>query len=136
MPGETGNHVERSQQALEPRPCGAPTARRSGRAQMMGRQREIEALEKLLDRVRAGASGALILRGEAGVGKSALLERLVEAASGCRIVRAAGIESEMEIPYAGLHQLCVPMLDSVERLPRRARHRDREERGTRTHVVA
>ena len=58
-----------------------------------------------------------MLRGEAGVGKSALLEYLAEHASGCRIARAAGVESEMELPYAGLQQLCAPFLARVERLP-------------------
>ena len=65
-------------------------------------------------RVRAGS---LVLRGEAGVGKTALLEYLLERASGCRIARAAGVESEMELAFAGLHQLCAPMLDRLERLP-------------------
>ena len=59
----------------------------------------------------------LVLRGEAGVGKTALLEYVLEAASGCRIARAAGVESEMELAFAGLHQLCAPMLDRLERLP-------------------
>jgi len=59
----------------------------------------------------------LVLRGEAGIGKTALLEYLVERASGCRIARAAGVESEMELAFAGLHQLCAPMLDRLERLP-------------------
>ncbi|GAA1566158.1 LuxR family transcriptional regulator [Kribbella karoonensis] len=59
----------------------------------------------------------LVLTGEAGVGKSALLEALVAAADGCRVTRTAGIESEMELAYAGLHQLCLPFLDNLERLP-------------------
>ena len=67
--------------------------------------------------VRGGPSRALVLRGEAGVGKSALLEYLVAHASGCGIGRAAGVESEMELAYAGLQQLCAPLLDRVERLP-------------------
>ena len=67
--------------------------------------------------MRAGQSRVLVLRGEAGVGKTALLEYLQERASGCRIARAAGVESEMELPFAGLHQLCAPMLDRLERLP-------------------
>jgi hypothetical protein len=57
------------------------------------------------------------LRGEAGIGKSALLEYLIGRASGCRIAPAAGVESEMELPFAGLHQLCAPLLDRVARLP-------------------
>ena len=67
--------------------------------------------------VRAGPSRALVLRGEAGVGKSALLEYLVQLASGCGIARAVGVESEMELAYAGLQQLCAPFLDRLERLP-------------------
>jgi len=67
--------------------------------------------------VRAGPSRALVLRGEAGVGKSALLEYLVWHASGCGIARAAGVESEMELAYAGLQQLCAPFLDRLESLP-------------------
>ena len=67
--------------------------------------------------VRAGPSRALVLRGEAGVGKSALLEYLVQHASGCGIDRAAGIESEMELAYAVLQQLCAPFLGRLERLP-------------------
>jgi len=67
--------------------------------------------------VRAGPSRALVLRGEAGVGKSALLEYVVQHASGCGVARAAGVESEMELVYAGLQQLCAPFLGRLERLP-------------------
>ena len=70
-----------------------------------------------MDNVRAGQSRVLVLRGEAGVGKTALLEYLQGRASGCRIARAAGVESEMELPFAGLHQLCAPMLHRLGRLP-------------------
>ena len=59
----------------------------------------------------------LVVRGEPGVGKSALLEYVAEHASGCRVVRAAGVQSEMELAFAGLHQLLMPMLDHLERLP-------------------
>lgn len=65
----------------------------------------------------AGESQVLVLRGEPGVGKTALLEYLVEQASGCRLVRAAGVQSEMELAFAGLHQLCAPLLDQAGRLP-------------------
>ena len=68
-------------------------------------------------RVQSGQSGVLVLRGEAGVGKTALLEYLPGHASGCRIVRAAGVESEMELAFAGLHQLCAPMLGGLDGLP-------------------
>jgi DNA-binding CsgD family transcriptional regulator len=60
----------------------------------------------------------LVVRGEAGVGKTALLEYVAERASGCRIARVSGVESEMELAFAGLHQLCAPILDGLERLPR------------------
>ena len=84
---------------------------------LRGRRSERDALDRLLTRVRAGQSQVLVVRGEAGVGKSALLDYLVRRASGCRIARAAGHEYEMELPYAGLHQLCAPLLDLRERLP-------------------
>ena len=74
-------------------------------------------LDQLVASVRAGPSRALVLRGEAGVGKSALLEYLVQHASGCGIARTVGVESEMELAYAGLQQLCGPFVDRVERLP-------------------
>ncbi len=67
--------------------------------------------------VRTGLSRALVLQGEPGVGKSALLEYLIQHASGCTVTRAAGIESEMELAYAGLQQLCAPFLDRLGRLP-------------------
>src|SRR5215468_10631644 len=88
----------------------------SGR-RLLGRGSECAALDQLVANVRAGLSRALVLRGEAGVGKSALLEYLVQHASGCGIARAAGVESEMELAYAGLQQLCAPFLDRLERLP-------------------
>ena len=74
-------------------------------------------LDRLIDRVRGGESRALVLRGEPGVGKTALLDYLVEQACGCRVVRAAGVQSEMELAFAGLHQLLAPLLDRVELLP-------------------
>jgi DNA-binding CsgD family transcriptional regulator len=82
-----------------------------------GRRNECDILDRLLTSVRASQSQVLVVRGEAGVGKSALLEYLVLNASGCRIARAAGHEYEMELAYAGLHQLCAPLLDLRERLP-------------------
>jgi DNA-binding CsgD family transcriptional regulator len=84
---------------------------------LRGRRADCDALDRLLESVRAGQSQVLVLRGEAGVGKSALLEYLVQRASGCRLARAAGVEYEMELAYAGLHQLCAPMLDLRDRLP-------------------
>jgi DNA-binding CsgD family transcriptional regulator/tetratricopeptide (TPR) repeat protein len=84
---------------------------------LLGRRSECAALDELLASVRAGLSRALVLRGDAGVGKSALLEYLVQHLSGCSVARAAGVESEMELAYAGLQQLCAPFLDRLQRLP-------------------
>ena len=67
--------------------------------------------------MRAGEGRALVVRGEPGVGKTALLDYLAGRASGCRVARAAGVQSEMELAFAGLHQLCAPMLDHAESLP-------------------
>ena len=74
-------------------------------------------LDRLIEAVGAGESRALVVRGEPGVGKTALLEYLVEQAPGFRVVRAAGVQSEMELAFAGLHQLLAPMLDRLEGLP-------------------
>jgi DNA-binding CsgD family transcriptional regulator len=84
---------------------------------LRGRQIERAVLDRLLAEVRAGQSWELVLRGEPGVGKTALLDYLHEQASGFRVARAAGVESEMELAFAGLQQLCAPMLDHAERLP-------------------
>jgi DNA-binding CsgD family transcriptional regulator len=84
---------------------------------LLGRRRECAALDELVASVRAGPSRALVLRGEAGVGKSALLQYLVQRASRCGIARTAGVESEMELAFGGLHQLCAPFLDRLDRLP-------------------
>jgi DNA-binding CsgD family transcriptional regulator len=85
--------------------------------ELRGRGRECDLLERLLDAVRAGESRALMVRGEPGVGKTALLDYLAEQALGCRVARVAGVEAEMELAFAGVHQLCVPMLHRLERLP-------------------
>src|SRR5437660_10903653 len=84
---------------------------------LRGRRSEREVLDRRLQRVRIGESAVLVVRGEAGVGKTALLEYVAEQASGCRIVRVAGVESEMELAFAGLHQLCAPILDGLDGLP-------------------
>src|SRR5919201_2014434 len=84
---------------------------------LLGRRKECAALDRLLDAVRAGQSRVLVLRGEPGIGKSELLDYVREGAWGCRVVRAAGVQSEMELAFAGLHQLCAPMLDRLGRLP-------------------
>ena len=84
---------------------------------LVGRRRECELLDRLLSSAQSGDSGVLVLEGEAGIGKSALLAYLGEHATGCRVVRATGVESEMEIPYAGLHMVSAPFLDGLEALP-------------------
>jgi AAA ATPase domain len=86
-------------------------------SRLLGRRSECEALDQLVASVRAGRSRALVLRGEAGVGKSALLEYLMRRATGSGIAWAAGVESEMELAFAGLQQLCAPFADRFERLP-------------------
>jgi DNA-binding CsgD family transcriptional regulator len=85
--------------------------------QLSGRSGELSTLGRLVEAVQAGESRALVVRGEPGVGKTALLDYLAGLASGCRVVRAVGVESEMELAFAGLHQLCAPMLDRFEHLP-------------------
>jgi AAA ATPase domain len=84
---------------------------------LQGRQRECKELDRLLSRARGGHSGVLAVSGEPGMGKSALLAYAVACSSGFHIARAAGVESEMELPFAALQQLCAPMLDRLERLP-------------------
>jgi tetratricopeptide (TPR) repeat protein len=89
-----------------------------GRAEVLhDRRSEREALGRLLDDVRGGQSRVLVVSGEAGVGKTALLESAIESASRFRVARAVGVESEMELAFAALQQLCAPMLDRLDRLP-------------------
>ena len=84
---------------------------------LLGRRSERAALDGLVAAVRAGGSRALVVQGEPGVGKSALLDYVAGQAAGCRVVRATGVESEMELAFAGLHQLCAPLLGLLGRLP-------------------
>src|SRR6266700_2292400 len=93
----------------------SPVSRRA--TALAGRRSEREVLDHLIEAVGAGESRALVLRGEPGVGKTALLEYLVEQAPGFRVVRAAGVQSEMELASAALHQLLASMLDGLEGLP-------------------
>jgi DNA-binding CsgD family transcriptional regulator len=86
-------------------------------AVLIGRSEECAQLDRLLGEARAGASAILVLRGGAGAGKTTLLDYAAERAEGCRVVRAMGVEAEMELPFAGLHQLCGPLLHQLERLP-------------------
>jgi DNA-binding CsgD family transcriptional regulator len=83
-----------------------------------GRRNEREVLDRVLAAVRGGQSGVLVVCGEAGVGKTALLESAIRSASGFRVLRAVGVESEMELAFAALQQLCAPMIDRLDRLPR------------------
>src|SRR5215212_6072617 len=84
---------------------------------LLGRAAERELLDRLLENVRADQSAVLVLRGEAGVGKTALMHYCARQASGFRVARIAGVESEMELPFAGLHQLCAPMQGRLGALP-------------------
>ncbi|QVI24868.1 AAA family ATPase [Nocardia tengchongensis] len=84
---------------------------------LRGRRNECAPLDRLLADVRSGSSRVLVLRGEAGIGKTALIEYLVGNAADCQITRAAGVESQMELAFAGLHQLCAPFMDHLDRLP-------------------
>src|SRR3954468_18845686 len=84
---------------------------------VLGRRSECQILDGRLEAVRGGESRALVVRGEPGVGKTALLEYAVESASELRVMRTFGVESEMELAFVGLQQLCAPMLDRLARLP-------------------
>src|ERR1700722_12253464 len=95
-------------------PGPGPRSRPPG---LRGRRNECKVLDQLLASVRAGDSRVLVLRGEPGIGKTALLSYLLGRASGCRTARAVGVEAEMELAFAGLHQLCAPFLDRLDRLP-------------------
>jgi len=85
--------------------------------ELVGRHRECAVLDRLIEAVRTGESRALVVSGEAGVGKTALLDYLAGRASGCRLVRVAGVQSEMELPFAALHQLCALMLEDLPGIP-------------------
>src|SRR4051812_24443843 len=84
---------------------------------LRGREEELRTLDQLLEAVRAGESRALVLHGEPGIGKTALLEHAVESAAAFRVARAGGVEAEMELAFAALQQLCAPMSDRLEHLP-------------------
>jgi ATP/maltotriose-dependent transcriptional regulator MalT len=84
---------------------------------LRGRDSECALLDDVIGALRAGENRTLLIHGEAGIGKTALLNYVAESAAGMRLLQAIGVESEMELAYASLHQLCSPLLDAVERLP-------------------
>jgi AAA ATPase domain len=96
----------------------AANARPRGRViEVKDRVAERDALDGLVLAVRAGESRSLVVRGDPGVGKTVLLDYLAGQAHGCRIARMTGVQSEMELAFAGLHQLCAPMLADLGRIP-------------------
>src|ERR1700729_334904 len=96
---------------------GASAPAFSSTRRLLGRARERELLDRLLEGVRGGRGGVLVIHGDAGVGKTALLEYAGEAGGQFRIAHAAGSEAEMELPSAVVQQLCAPFLRLMERLP-------------------
>ena len=86
--------------------------------QLLGRERERAVIDRLLESARDGYGGALVVHGEPGVGKTALLDDAVKMAPSLRVIRSAGVEGEMELPFAAVQQLCAPILAVGERLPR------------------
>ena len=109
-------------QALAARPevpsdeVWAPPEQRP-RGRLRGRSRELGQLGRLLTGIRSGHSGVMVVRGEGGIGKTALLEQFIDQAAGCTVARATGVQSDMELPFAGLQQLFGSMLGPLERLP-------------------
>ena len=116
-------------QAIRSRCSAGPMTanpRKTGRVPgLMDRRAERAALGGLVDAVRSGESRALVVRGDPGVGKTVLVDHLAGRASGsgCRVARAPGVQSEMELAFAGLHQLCAPMLGHLDGIPGRSRMR-------------
>jgi AAA ATPase domain len=92
-------------------------ATRAPAAQLLGRQRERDVLDRVLEEARDGHGGVLAVYGEPGIGKTALLDYAIEAGADFRVARTVGVEGEMELAFAALHQLCSPSLDLMERLP-------------------
>src|ERR1700678_4805425 len=97
-------------------PMGDDSRVRGRASGLTDRRAERGVLDELVGAVRAGGSRVLVVRGEPGVGKSALLDYLAGRAAGCRVVRAVGVQPEMELAFAGLHQLLAPMLHHLDRL--------------------
>jgi DNA-binding CsgD family transcriptional regulator len=84
---------------------------------LVGRQEQVHRLDEVISSAKKGQGGVLVLRGEPGIGKSTLLGHAEAVAQGFRVIRASGSEFEMELPFAALHQLCVPVLDHLAELP-------------------
>src|SRR5262249_11392170 len=89
----------------------------AGEPAVRGRSRETAVFDRMLAPARAGESAVLVVRGDAGIGKSTLLQYCAVQAHDCRLAQISGVESEFELPFAALHQLCAPMLDSIHALP-------------------
>src|ERR1700730_739621 len=102
---------------IEPEMSGAPSPVRSPGKELLGRERQRVALDRRRGPARGGHGGVLVVYGEPGVGKTALLEYAGEAGREFRVVQTVGVEGEMELPYAALQQLCSPILELTERLP-------------------
>src|SRR5215813_11291187 len=116
MPANIGDGVGRTRRVNGK--LGPTNSPGSGKPpSLYGRRRECAVLDELLEQVRGGRSTVLVMRGEAGVGKTALLGYVAGRARGCRLARVAGVQSEMELAFAGLHQLCAPMLRRADSLP-------------------
>ncbi|MBW9206692.1 AAA family ATPase [Mumia sp. zg.B53] len=98
-------------------PGGEMSLQRDPRIRLRGRGKECAALCAYVEAARSGDSRAVVLRGEAGIGKTALLDYVAGHSPGCQVIRAVGIESEMELPFAAVHQLSQPLLDGLEQLP-------------------
>jgi hypothetical protein len=88
----------------------------------LGRARERERLDAMLAQARDGQSAVLVIRGEAGVGKTALLRYAARQASGLRTTEVDGVQAEMVLPFAGIHRLCAPIFDRLDALPAPQKH--------------
>ena len=118
-PGDRSSGAEAAGTRRSAGPMTANFSRQGHALGLMDRRSERDTLDRLIEAVRAGESQALVLRGDPGMGKTMLLDHLAgrAAGAGCRVARAVGVQSEMELAFAGVHQLCAPMLGHAERLP-------------------
>ena len=117
LPDELVEPVEKRRSGARPQPCSGAQPSTSIGLMLVGRSAEEATIDHLLADAREGRSGVLVLRGEAGIGKSALLEHAAAQADGMRVLRAVGVESESELAFAALHQILRPVLDRIEHLP-------------------